>query len=134
MAGKESAFKEAVLRTWKEWGASMEDGDADRWTALWDPAGVQMAHGGPTRYGSAAIREGMRGSMSRGSYSEVTIDLEEATAEGDIGYARGNARYIFTKKSGESPVHVDARYLTIFRRQTDGSWKVYCDCVNLNGP
>jgi uncharacterized protein (TIGR02246 family) len=112
----------------------MEQGDANRWIALWEPDGVQMTPGAPTRYGSAAILEGMRGSMSRGTYSEVTIQLEEARADGDIGYARGNAQYIFTQKSGGGSGRLDAKYLTIFRRQRDGTWKVHCDCVNLNTP
>jgi uncharacterized protein (TIGR02246 family) len=133
-SGDTRYFEEAVRKTWDTWSSSMMKGDADGWIALWDDNPIQMPPGIPSRHGKQAILEAMKASFRQGSYEAFEIDLDEVAADGGIGYARGNARYTFTRTAGGQKVHVDAKYLTIFKRQADGSWKVHCDCVNLNAP
>jgi uncharacterized protein (TIGR02246 family) len=132
--GGSRSFEEAVEKTWDAWSSTLMRGDADGWIALWDDDPVQMPPGVPTRHGKQAILEAMKASLRKGSYEAFEIDLEESAADGDIGFARGNGRYTFTPAAGGQKSHVDAKYLTIFKRQADGSWKVHCDCVNLNAP
>jgi ketosteroid isomerase-like protein len=37
------------------------------------------------------------------------------------------------KEKGE-PIFVDGKYLTIYKKQADGSWKISHDCYNSNVP
>jgi hypothetical protein len=39
-----------------------------------------------------------------------------------------------TPKEGGETSTSSGRALTIFKRQADGSWKIYIDCFNYDGP
>jgi ketosteroid isomerase-like protein len=59
----------------------------------------------------------------------MTIKSEETQVADDWGFDRGTYTYLITpKKEGESGF-VDGKYLTIYKRQADGSWKISHDRV-----
>jgi ketosteroid isomerase-like protein len=37
-------------------------------------------------------------------------------------------------KDGGEPIPYDGKFLTIFKRQSDGSWKIHRDIYNSNVP
>ena len=57
----------------------------------------------------------------------------ETQVAGDWAYDRGNYTITVTPKSGK-PMEISAKYLTIYKRQPDGSWKIYRDISNRNTP
>lgn len=50
---------------------------------------------------------------------------------GDWAFSRGN--YTATQTVQGNTVEVDGKFMTIFRRQDDGQWKIYRDIFNSNG-
>ena len=90
--------------------------------------------GGAARRGRAAIEEAVRAGHGALEFEEFTINNEELEVFGGFGLARGNYSYVMTPKAGGQTVAFEGKYLTIFRRQPDGSWKVYRDCFNANAP
>jgi ketosteroid isomerase-like protein len=56
----------------------------------------------------------------------------EVAASGDIGYTIGTFELI-TEQDGTAML-TEGKYVTVWRKQADGSWKVRVDCFNANGP
>jgi ketosteroid isomerase-like protein len=47
---------------------------------------------------------------------------------------RRSAIYTFVPRSGGGELKGDGKYETIFKRQADGTWKIFRDCFNSNLP
>ncbi len=74
----------------------------------------------------------MRGVFEAYDFQDMAIINEESEVFGDFGFARGTYSALMVPKAGEEPVAVDGKYLTIFKRQADGTWKIYRDAFNSN--
>ena len=57
----------------------------------------------------------------------------ETQVAGDWAYEHGNSTVTITPKSGKPTVE-SFRYLDIYRRQSDGSWKIHRDMGNNGSP
>ena len=64
----------------------------------------------------------------------VTFDMditnEEVEVAGDWAFSRGTYTLTTTPKESGQPVFIDGRYITIFTRQPDGSWKRHREIFN----
>ena len=89
-------------------------------TAL--PAGQQ-----PVR-GREAIRDNLSG--ARGLLKWRPMEAEVA-ASGDLGYTWGTYEY-HSEDSNKNPNTGHGKYVTIWKKQPDGSWKAILDCGNQN--
>src|SRR5208337_1456214 len=59
--------------------------------------------------------------------TRMTINLLEIVINGPWEYSRGMYTQDLTSRSTGKTIHVDGKFLTIFKRQSDGSWKIYRD-------
>ena len=126
------AFRRAVEETWEKYSEALTNGDPDLFLAIHAEDVVKMAPGAPAAMGIEALEKRIRGGLEALEYEEFSIKLEEAEACGDLGFARGT--YTFTAKvraSGQT-MKYDGKYLTVFKKQPDGSWKISRDCFNSN--
>jgi hypothetical protein len=64
----------------------------------------------------------------------IDIKNEETVVRGDIAYCRGTFTRVMTPKAGGASVNYDGKFLTILKRQGDGTRKIYRDCFNSNVP
>ena len=63
------------------------------------------------------------------TWSAVGADI---ASSGDLGYTWGNYEFVSKDKDGNQ--HVErGKYTTVWKKQTDGSWKVALDMGNKNG-
>ncbi len=125
-------FARAVDETWTEYSALVNAGDADTWIKLWDDKGVQMPPGAPANVGKATILQGIRGAFEAYDYRDFVINNEEVEVLGDFGFARGTYSTLLVPKAGGEHIPIDGKYLTIFKKQADGTWKIYRDAFNSN--
>ena len=58
----------------------------------------------------------------------------EVSASGDLAYTIGRWEVLTTDDSGSENSGGTGNYVTIWRRQADGSWKVAVDIGNNDGP
>ena len=128
------AFKAAVQDIFDAYSAAMNAEDSDLWISLWDENGIQMRPNAPAVVGKAAIEKGIRESYQALDWEKFTIRLEEVKVAGDWGFARGTYSASITPKAEGETAFIDGKYLTIFKRQPDGSWKIFRDCFNSNLP
>ena len=64
---------------------------------------------------------------------DVYGDFELEVSD-DWAFSRGNYTLALTLKNGGPGTHFDGKWLDILKKQDDGSWKLYIDCVNDNAP
>ena len=65
---------------------------------------------------------------------EMDIDCCDIVISGDYAWSMGTYQQVFTPKNGASPTTFSGKFLTVFHRQPDGSWKICRDCFNSNEP
>ncbi|GAB4363328.1 MAG: hypothetical protein Kow0026_27790 [Oricola sp.] len=132
MSGAVSAAEEdeaAIREIWKAYAAARVANDPDTWLSLWDEEGIQMPPDMPAR-GKDVLREVVPRGFAATPTSVMNVDPEEIVVAGDWAYSRGN--YDAERVVQGKDVHVDGKFMTIFRRQDDGSWKIYRDIFNSN--
>lgn len=127
----------AINEVMNQYAIGCNTGDFEFWMSLWADDGTQLPPNTPARVGKAQIREGM-GPLFDGMYLEITIhSLEETKVYGDLGLTRCTYTLKATPKAGgaEIVVEPDGKALTLYERQSDGSWKIIYDCFTSNvGP
>ena len=62
-----------------------------------------------------------------------TAEAADVSEGGDFGYTTGSY-YMNVEDADGTPIRLDGKYLTVWRRQADGSWKATADVFNPNGP
>ena len=124
----------AVNDIWPQYCASLIDGDMDRWIFLWADDGIQMPPDTPARKGKEKIREANQLLLDLYHWDIAAINVEETHVAGDWAFSRGNYTWAWTPKDGSEKMAGTGKFLTIFQRQDDGSWKIARDCFNGNGP
>ncbi len=123
----------AILEFWKQYESSWDGGDIDVWVALWTEEGVQLPPGAPANIGKDQIRKSNGAALAQWTY-HTAIQPEEVGGSGDWAYCWGTFTQNFTSKAGGEPEHFDGKFMSILKRQTDGSWKLYRDAFNSNVP
>jgi uncharacterized protein (TIGR02246 family) len=113
--------------------ANMESGDVERYLSLWADDGIQMPPNAPQVYGKSNIRTRVAQVFDNFNAS-MSINTEEIVVVGDLAYTRGTYLLDLTPKAGGEPMRVDGKFLTVYRRQPDGSWLITRDCFNSNVP
>jgi ketosteroid isomerase-like protein len=102
-------------------GATAKQG-VDGWVAAFDPAGGMMRKAGRVEHGQ--IVEAMTATLTSGRLAWAPIASGVA---GDLGFTVGKATF-----TGARPEDAwRSTYVTIWRRQPDGGWKVLFDTGRL---
>jgi ketosteroid isomerase-like protein len=129
--GSTEADVEAIREIWKTYSSARVNADAKLWLSLWDEEGIQMPPDIPAR-GKAVLDEVVPKGFVPGSVSSMNVYPEEITVAGDWAYSRGT--YDSERVVEGKEVRIEGKFLTIFKKQSDGSWKIYRDCFNSNTP
>jgi len=122
-----------INELWKTYTEAVNAGDLENWISLWIEEGIQMPPGTPRRVGKEQVRAEMQALFDL--FDElVTLHLEEIQVEGYQAYSHGTYDIVMTPKCGGDPIQGSGNFLTILRRQIDGSWKIAIDCFNYDAP
>lgn len=119
----------AIEALWDSYSAALLDGDADAWLALWDEGGVQMPPGMPAR-GLDVLRDVQPERMAKQTMSAFEIRPIDIVVADGWAWSRGT--YRAEGDAGGTVFQVDGKFLTVLKRQDDGSWKIYRDAFNSN--
>jgi ketosteroid isomerase-like protein len=96
--------------------------------------GTLMAPNNRAAYGKLLIKKGLTTLFKlRGlALSRAPEDIGVADS-GELGYSSGTYALDFIPPAGK-PVHDRGKYATVWKKQPDGSWKVYLDIFNSDLP
>ena len=125
----------AIKEMLNQYAVGVNTGDFDLWISLWTDDGVQMPPDTPARIGKEQIREGMKPAFDQMNL-DIAITIEEAKVYGDLGLTRCRYTLKMNPKAGGDTINAmpDGKALTLYERQSDGSWKIVYDCFNSNMP
>jgi uncharacterized protein (TIGR02246 family) len=120
------SLSQEISRTWNE-------NDFEGWMASIDDDAMILLANGPTLKGIEEIRALYSNSFSLNSF-DVTSTTEEIHVEGDIAFSRDTWVGSINPKDGGEPIVFDNKAIFIYKKQADGSWKIWRNIYNSNIP
>jgi uncharacterized protein (TIGR02246 family) len=101
--------------------------DAGALAGLYDESGSRFSPKGVVVRGRPAIAESVAGFMkSVTGPIKVSIETQDVWAVDDLVYETGKYTYTFTPP-GKTETQTGGHYVTIWKRQSDGGWKIFVD-------
>ena len=82
--------------------------------------------------GKAQIRPFIQGMIDAG-LAEITLETTDVSGSGDVAYGVGKYRMTL-HPAGADRIEDKGKYVVVYRRQADGSWKAVADIFNTNLP
>jgi len=114
-----------IARADSDWLPAMERQDAKAITEPYADDGVFVAATGESVKGRAAIEQLMRERFSRtGHVTGGTLQQDDLVAAGSMIYEWGHADVTVAGARGEAPSHSVGRYLTVWKRDAAGRWRI----------
>jgi uncharacterized protein (TIGR02246 family) len=132
-----SAGDEAAIRAvFDKYVSTIETHDADGWMALWDEGGVQLPPDAPMHVGKTEIKKANYEEIKDSSANfSMGLQIQEVLImSGGYGLARGVYHWTLTLKDGVVAAAYDGKFMTVLKKQSDGTWRIFRDCFNSNIP
>lgn len=113
------------------WAKDANTKDADKWASYFTEDGSGLYPGTPTLHGKAAIKAAMAPYFSDPNFT-VNFGPTRTVASkgGDMVYSEGTYTMTTINPKTKKPVTDKGKYLTVFMKQPDGSWKAVSDTFN----
>ena len=123
----------ALDREWSQTTAGMTK-SLDQFMSYYAPDATVYPPGMPVANGPAAIRA-VLGPMAQapGFALQFTPTKANMSASGDFGYTAGSYALTMNDPSGK-PVIERGKYIEVWKKQADGTWKVLEDIFNADTP
>ena len=123
-----SADEAAIRKLQDDIVAAFNAADLDRLMSFHTDDVIYLAPGKPVIEGWKAVRADFQAIFEGWTQRRVIAKLEaqsphEVVVCGAWAFARGQSTLTFTSKDGSTPTQVFAKFISIYRRQPDGSWK-----------
>jgi ketosteroid isomerase-like protein len=115
-----------IMKTWNE-------GDYEGYMALIDEEAMFLPPNAPTVSDTETIR-----SIYKNQFDSVDLDLtiinKEIHVFGDLAFSRDGWKGSLNPKDSSEPILFDNKIITIYKKQPDGSWKIWRAMFNSNTP
>src|SRR4051812_24865362 len=129
-AGPSMTDEQAIRALVAAWMKATADGDPDRVLSLIAEDAVFLTPGAAPIRGRDAFAGLQRGAMSQVRI-EPAIEIEEVMVHGEWAHAWSRLTLTITPRAGGSPMRRSGHALTIFHRQSDGTWVLARDANTL---
>ena len=106
--------------------AAMAQADARAFVQVYDPRGARFSPNGVVTRGRDAIEADVREYLERVGPVRVTIETVDLWLHDGLAYETGKWTYTYTPPGGEQRT-IGGRFVTVWRQQTGGEWKIYAD-------
>ena len=129
-AGPTDSASKAEIRRWiekgnQEWVDGFKRADAALVAEAFAPDAVNVGKDGTVDVGRDAIRERTRKYLeTSGPAKTARADIADFVVSGNLAYEWGTSDARFAPKPG-GPEKRAGRYLTCWKKQPDGSWKIF---------
>lgn len=128
---KQAAAIKAIEQADRDFCAATKAKGLDGWMSYFADDATAFPSGEPLIHGKQALREYYGAAIF--ATPGLTIDWRpvkaDAAASGDLGYTIGTAEFRFPDKDGKL-VTRPGKYLTVWKKQPGGQWKVVADLGN----
>ncbi|HEV2641773.1 MAG TPA: SgcJ/EcaC family oxidoreductase [Candidatus Elarobacter sp.] len=110
-----------------KWAAAENSGDAKTIAAMFADSGVGLYAGRPTLHGRDAIAKSSSDEFAKTKVSNTVFHTDDVLVSGDLAVETGTYSEMRTPKRGGKATAARGRYLTVWQKQSDGTWKVVRD-------
>lgn len=121
-----AADADAVKKVEQDMVAAFKAKDVAKVASYYADDAVMATPGRDSATGRDAISKAIGEDMKDAAFS-IDLANQDAQASGDLGYTRGTFNVTFTDPGTKKKGTMSGNYVTVFRRQTDGSWKAVAD-------
>jgi uncharacterized protein (TIGR02246 family) len=128
-AQDEAHIRAAAARIW----AGVAGNDAAAVLAEYSEDAMLLGTGMATVRGKSAIAEQLTGLFTAVSFREVVGTVTDIMVSGDLGVETGTYSWTIVPASGAAAPDV-GKYVRVWKRQGDGTWKVVRYVVNSDTP
>lgn len=125
--------KQETDRLAREFAAAFNRGDMATVASFYAEDAKVMPPGSEVVQGRQAIEQFWRGAQEQMGVKEVTKNVQEVEASGDLAYEVGTATLKIEPPGGQA-ITALFKYLVVWKRQADGAWQLAVDIWNSNTP
>lgn len=125
-AGQEQRLSERFDR----YNRALASGDADAVAAFYAQNSVRIPPEEPVELGPGATHDVLGPFFAENDYVLDDVQTRGVTVVGDLGYVLATFDEHWTSKDGGDTVHQSGRWMSIWRLQDDGSWKIVAEMWN----
>ena len=125
----------ALKDTEAAWVKDAATKDVEKWVAHYTDDASVLLPNVPIATGKDAIRAAMKPLMSDPNFA-VTFSANRVgvAKSGELGYTQGAYSMTVTDPKTKAPSTEKGKYLTVYSKQTDGSWKAVEDTFMSDAP
>jgi uncharacterized protein (TIGR02246 family) len=109
-------------------------GDTERYVGLITDDAVLMPPSGPPVVGRQAIRSWSEAIAKRFRITKYLPVNDELVIAGDWAFRRATFSWTVTPTAGGDSIQDSGKFIILYKRQSDGSWRVARDIWNSNTP
>jgi uncharacterized protein (TIGR02246 family) len=122
---------QAVKQLEVSWAKDAATKDADKWASYFTDDASGLYPGAPTINGKPALRAALAAYFADPNFS-LSFQSNKAMAakSGDMVYTQGTYTMTMSDPKTKKPLTDKGKYLTVFTKQSDGSWKAVADIFN----
>jgi len=119
---------DAVERTAQEMLVAFEAKDSAKVNSYYAPDAIIATAGRPAAKDGPAVSKAITDDLSDPNFKMIlSHEKTEVAASGDLAYRRGSYKITATNPQTKQAENIAGTYLTVFRKQADGSWKIVED-------
>jgi len=109
--------------------------DLDKVAAFYADDASGLYADSPVLNGVPAIMASWKPQLADKNFSVTwASDKVEIAKSGDLGYSQGSVTQTMTDPKTKKVLTVKGKYVTVFKKQADGSWKAVADIGNEDAP
>ena len=129
----EGAVRQAIDASVARSTAAIKAGDAAAVAQEYASDAHLLTANAPAMVGHDAITEGVRGWLSSMKVTDMTTNTTDVMVSGDLAVSTGT--YTMSMQIPNGPKIDDkGKFVTVWKRQSDGSWKIVRDIMNTDLP
>lgn len=132
-AAETEAVAEAIEAMEAQYASAITSGDLEAILAIYADDGIHMVPNQPAHIGKSAIRTLWEERFAQTVF-ETNTTVEEVRVSGDLAVSRMSMQGTTTPKDGSEPGAINLKGITIYEKQSDGSWKRVWSTYNSNTP
>jgi uncharacterized protein (TIGR02246 family) len=124
----------AIQDTEASWVKACATKDAEKIMAFYTDDAIFIANS-PTVTGKAAILSAWKGMVSDPNFSlKFSSTRVDVAKSGELAYSYGTYTLTISDPKTKKPMTDRGKYITVFKKQADGSWKAAADVANSDPP
>lgn len=117
------------------WVQAFATKDADKVATVYSEDASVFMTDSPIITGIPAIKAALKPIVADKNFAiTFASDKVDVAKSGDLGYSQGAYTMTSTSPKTKKAVTEKGKYVTVFKKQADGSWKAVSDIFNADGP